>query len=305
MIRSNVLSDTCGQTASAQEKEADCRRPRVISKWRSVLEREPKGQTHVAGALEDLRQAVAASQGARRLLASKRSGSVERIHRIEAVHHQSPVHLRIASEARSTSWADQTGCKNVFIVGHAAAVIEYVRDVGLELQPIIFVGLTHGDLMTQREIGLEERGGTGVRGDVIELNVTVSQSHVVVELTSPSRPLARGAGSYDRQASGNRSALEGRLRKAKQRFLASPPLQPVVPIHLGGVRTIGCERAVVDLSGGQVGHVRKVKQAAVVRRVPTTLAIGRIGVGEARVVTGELAVSVGNRSEPASGGSLR
>ena len=80
------------------------------------------------------------------------------------------------------------------------------------------------------------------------------------------------------------------------------PSQAIVTENLGGVRTVGGERPVVDLAVGKVGHGRQIERAAVVGRMASTVSIGGIGVGQAGVIAGQLAVRIADHPEPVGRG---
>ena len=117
-------------------------------------------------------------------------------------------------------------------------------------------------------------------------------------------PLASGRRSYHRHAGAGRRALEGGLNHADKRFLFPPP-QPVIAEHLGGMRAVRRQNPVVDLAVRHVGHRGQVEGAVVVGRVAPTAAVGGIGVGQAGVVTRQLAVGIRDGAEPAACGALR
>ena len=71
------------------------------------------------------------------------------------------------------------------------------------------------------------------------------------------------------------------------------------------MRTVGGQRAVVDLAAGQIGHGRNVEQRGRCwEHGGRGAAIGRVGVGQAGVVAAQLAIGVGDRAEPLAGGAL-
>src|SRR5262249_52844609 len=70
------------------------------------------------------------------------------------------------------------------------------------------------------------------------------------------------------------------------------PFQTVKPVEFRGVRPVGGQRAVVRLAAWQISHGRDVKSAPVIGIVTAAVPIGRIGVGEARIITSEVAPQI-------------
>ena len=154
--------------------------------------------------------------------------------------------------------------------------------------------------MAQVEIGLDQWVGARIVDHAVGRDAAIGVADQSHEIAAAFGPLAGRRRADHGQAGIDRRALEGGLGDAKV-GLHALPLQAVVGVAGGGVRTVGGQRTVVDLAVGQIGHGRQIEQTAVVGRVAAEGSIGRVGVGQAGVVAAQLAVGVADRSEPLAG----
>src|SRR2546425_8544389 len=144
-------------------------------------------------------------------------------------------------------------------------LVKQVVAIAFDHELEVFAILAHANFVPDGDIGLQVRIGAGVRHDTV-LN-DVAGGGIAMELSKVAAslsPLARGRCANHRQARTDRGSFVEGLRDTERRFLTEPG-QPIVAPYFCGMRTIGCERTVIDLAARQVRHRWKIESAAVIR----------------------------------------
>ena len=137
--------------------------------------------------------------------------------------------------------------------------------------PHVFMGLLVFTSVTGGFMGLL---GDRIRGRDVAIGGTGQSDEIAAALG----PLAGRGGADYGQAGIDRRALESGLDEPKVGLHAFP-LEAIVGITGGGVRTVGRKRSIVYLAVGKIGHGRYVEQAAIVGRMAAERSIGGVGVG--------------------------
>src|SRR6185312_6186215 len=76
------------------------------------------------------------------------------------------------------------------------------------------------------------------------------------------------------------------------------PRQSVVAEHFCRMRTIRRKRTIINLPARIVEHRGKIECTSIVGRVASTVTVGRIGVGQAGIVSAQLAVGIADGAKP-------